>query len=121
MARDVNQTDLHIRILRCVRERIEPITVSAIETKLGMRPGDLEWIHAECDTGSRVFVRRGQDPSNREWLLSLTMTGWQILLDFESLEHARKSSRTATRIAAAAMLVALATLFVTLKSLGLNH
>ncbi|WP_114787191.1 hypothetical protein [Vibrio tetraodonis] len=106
MENKITDDDLHINILKCVRDAKEPVTIPFIERKLGLDTDSLKWVNEECDTGSRMFVRNGKIP-NEGWRISLTITGYQVILDYESIKQARRSSTVATWIAIAALVVSI--------------
>ncbi len=99
--------DLHIRILKCVYRHQEGITIAEIEKELEEPEGSLKWVSEECESGGRKFWRTKKGNEYGRPNMILSMDGRAILLQHDELNQARKSSRTATYIAALALLVAI--------------
>ena len=98
--------DIHIKVLRCVHNHPDGITISEIEAKLNLDPDTLRWVNEECDTGGKKFWRKGR-ADNNQWIIQLSMEGRAILLEHDELSHARKSSKQATWLAFGALVVAI--------------
>ena len=103
--------DLHIKVLRCVHENPNGITITEIAEKLKVGKELIKWISDECNTGGMKFWRIGRN-NNNEWIITLSMEGRAILLQHDELNEARKSSEEAKKESQIAKKIAIAAIVI---------